>query len=277
VRKVVIADALSKAFPTHLWDQPRDYSPPQLILYLVIYAVALYNDFAGYTSIARGVSGLFGIELASNFNVPYFARSGTEFWNRWHITLSQWLRDYIYYPTSRVLLRRNPHYTNIPNLIVPPLLTMLISGLWHGTGWGMLLWGGLHGVYLVVERLLSLWKPAGPPRLQPRWRQGMAMLIVFVLVLLAWVPFRVGDLSTTFDYWRGMTEWSGTLRWPSLLVVLALIPPIWLDWVQYRRDDDLVFLRWPRLVQAALLAVAILAIFLSSQSRTTVPFVYQGF
>ena len=141
------------------------------MVYLIVYGFALYNDFAGYTGVVRGVSGLFGIELSPNFNVPYFARSLSEFWSRWHITLSQWLRDYIYFPTSRALLRRNPSRANISNILLPPLLTMLASGLWHGTGWAMLLWGALHGVYLIRERLLALWHPAGPPPLQPRWRQ----------------------------------------------------------------------------------------------------------
>ena len=195
VRKVVFADTLFTMLPARLWKEPERFSSPELIVYLIVYAFALYNDFAGYTGVVRGVSGLFGIELAPNFNIPYFSRNLSEFWNRWHITLSQWLRDYIYFPTSRALLRRNPSLTNVPNIFLPPLLTMLASGLWHGTGWGMLLWGALHGVYLIVERLLSLWRPAGPPHLQPRWRQGLATTLVFVLVMLAWVPFRASELS----------------------------------------------------------------------------------
>lgn len=276
VRKIVLADTLFAMLPPDLWQEPRKYSSPQLIAYLLVYAFALYNDFAGYTGVVRGVSGLFGITLSPNFNIPYFARNLSEFWNRWHITLSHWLRDYIYFPTSRVLLRRNPTLTNVPNIFIPPLLTMLASGLWHGPGWGMLLWGALHGLYLIVERLLALWHPVGPPHVQPWWRQGIATLIVFGLVLLAWVPFRAPDVSTALDYWQGMVNLSNLSR-PSLRILIILIPAFWLDWVQYRRTDELVFLRWPRLVQATLLAIAILAIFLMSQADTGAPFVYQGF
>src|SRR5690606_16745294 len=103
---------------------------------------ALYNDFAGYTSIVRGVSRLFGIELSPNFAQPYFARSFAEFWHSWHITLSTWLRDYIYLPLSRSLLRRRRQRTHWINVTVPPLATMLVSGLWHGFSGHLLLWGG---------------------------------------------------------------------------------------------------------------------------------------
>ncbi|MBN1566055.1 MAG: MBOAT family protein, partial [Anaerolineae bacterium] len=155
VRKAVIADTLFRTFPADLWNKPASFSAFQLIGFLIVYGFALYNDFAGYTSVARGVSGLFGIELSRNFNLPYTARNLSEFWNRWHITLSNWLRDYVYYPASRALLRRNPSRTNMANAIFPPLLTMFVSGLWHGPGWTMVLWGMLHGVYLVGERLLA--------------------------------------------------------------------------------------------------------------------------
>jgi len=276
VRKLVLADTLTLMLPRGVFANPDQFGAPQLIGYLLIYALALYNDFAGYTNIVRGVSGLFGIELAANFATPYFSRNLTEFWNRWHITLSHWLRDYIYFPTSRALLRRNPSRTNVPNLLLPPMLTMLASGLWHGPGWSMLLWGALHGVYLVGERLLALWRPAGPPQHQPRWRQTLAMLFVVTLVVLAWVPFRAPDVPRALDYWQGMLDFSD-LRRPTVRVFVVILPALWLDWVQYRRGDELVFLRWPRLAQAALLALAILALFLTSQVDTGAPFVYQGF
>lgn len=276
VRKVVLADTMFKMRPEGMFSDPEKFGALKLGVYLVVYAFALYNDFAGYTSIVRGVSGLFGIELSHNFNVPYFSRNFSEFWNRWHITLSHWLRDYIYFPTSRALLRRNPTRTNIPNLLIPPMATMLASGLWHGPGWSMLVWGALHGVFLIGERLLALWRPAGPPQKQPRWRQGIAMGIVFTLVMLAWVPFVVPTPSGAVDFWRGLLNFSDLSR-PSVRILIALCPALWLDWVQYRGGDELVFLRWPRLAQATLLAVAFMAIFLISQADTGAPFVYQGF
>lgn len=137
---------------------------------MTIYAFVLYNDFAGYTEIVRGVSGFFGIELSANFRTPYFSRSFTEFWTRWHITLSEWLRDYIYCPLSRILSRRYPNRRNLGNLVLPPKVTMLVSGLWHGFNWYILLWRCMHGMYLTVERIISLWRPGASSQNQPRWR-----------------------------------------------------------------------------------------------------------
>ncbi|MBI5957239.1 MAG: MBOAT family protein [Chloroflexi bacterium] len=275
VRKLVIADLLTTLIPENVFQTPAEFSPLELAGYLVAYAFALYNDFAGYTSIARGVSGLFGIELAANFRTPYFSRSLTEFWNRWHITLSQWLRDYIYFPTSRALLRRNPSRMNIPNILIPPMLTMLISGLWHGVGWGFIIWGGLHGFYLIVERVWSLLRPALPLQRQPKWRQAISMVLVFGAVLLAWIPFRMGG-RITLDFVRAMTNLSDWAH-PTVRLALLLVPALWLDWVQTRRDDELIFLRWPQLAQATLLALAILAILVATTVDTSPPFVYQGF
>jgi alginate O-acetyltransferase complex protein AlgI len=273
-RKIMFADTLRQAFPRGVFAFPERFSGAELTGYLLIYALMLYNDFAGYTSIVRGVSGLFGIELSLNFRTPYFAHNFSDFWNRWHITLSHWLRDYIYFPTSRALLRRNPSRGNIPNILLPPMLTMLASGLWHGTGWNMLLWGALHGLYLIVERMWLFWRPAKPAQMQMRWRQILSIGIVVVLVVLAWVPFRTPDLDRTFAYWRGMLDWSGPQR-PSVRVLVVILPALWLDWIQ--RKEELAVLRWPRLVQATLLALAILAIFLVTQAETSAPFVYQGF
>ena len=273
VRKLVIADTLTQMIPPDIFRQPRAFTSLELAGYLVAYAFALYNDFAGYTSVARGTSGLFGIELSRNFNLPYIARSLSDFWNRWHITLSHWLRDYIYFPTSRALLRRDPRRGNVPNILLPPLLAMLASGMWHGTGWHMLAWGGLHGVYLVGERVLAFWRPARPPAQQPRWRQLAARGVVFGLVVLAWVPFRM-ELPVALDYWRGLLAFTSGTR-PTLRLLVVLIPALWIDWAQAR--DEVVFLRWPRLVQATLLALAMLLIWLVTQATTAEPFVYQGF
>ncbi|MDQ3007075.1 MAG: hypothetical protein M3R47_17045, partial [Chloroflexota bacterium] len=175
VRKLLIADRLSASLLSDVFEIPSKYKPPELVLWLVIYAFALYNDFAGYTDMVRGVSGLFGIELSANFRTPYFSRNFTEFWKRWHITLSEWLRDYIYFPLSRLLSRRDSSYRNLVNLILPPMITMLVSGLWHGLSLHMLVWGGLHGLYQIIERIPALWRPVVPPQNQPIWRQWLGM------------------------------------------------------------------------------------------------------
>ena len=279
VRKLLIADILAAAILPDVYEIPAKYTPPELLGWLLLYAFSLYNDFAGYTSIVRGISGLFGIELSSNFQQPYFARTFTEFWNRWHITLSHWLRDYIYFPLSRMLLRRNLSRRNLPNLILPPLVTMLASGLWHGFNWHMLLWGGLHGIYQIIERVPSLWRPTVPPQRQPRWRQVGFVVLIFAFVILAWVPFR-WELPVAFEFWRSLFNWSGlAINYRRLFLVAPLIAgAIGLDWLQYHYQDEVVFLRWPRLAQAFCLALVLLFVFISTgEGDVGEPFVYQGF
>lgn len=299
IRKLLFANMLSAMIPPVAFVQPLMYSAQMLLTWLLAYAFVIYNDFAGYTSIVRGISGLLGIELTSNFNTPYFSRSFAEFWDRWHISLSNWLRDYIFFPASRALLKKIPARDHIINFILPPLVTMLVSGMWHGLSVSLLLWGSLHGAYLIVERIPTLWAPKVLLDECQKWRQAVAALFTFSLVLLAWIPFRM-DLITAKRYLAGLilpSRWArpeflwmsevfkghlpvgDVYGWniPDPRIFLVLVPAILLDWAQYHHKDEFVFLKWPRWVQAALLALAILGLYLASFADSAAPFVYQGF
>ncbi|MBN2045058.1 MAG: MBOAT family protein [Anaerolineales bacterium] len=299
VRKLVIADSLLALMPETAFTTPGEFAAQHLAAWLLGYAFALYNDFAGYTNIVRGVSGLFGIQLSQNFMRPYFSRDFTEFWKRWHISLSEWLRDYIFFPTTRRLLRSYRNRKHIINLVVPPMATMLVSGMWHGLSWQMLVWGGLHGLYQVLERVINLrWPPAAPEQ-QKAWRRGLCVLVVFVLAVVAWLPFRM-DLPTAWVYLTNLLspgQWAdpqlrraasdlihgaGFWAWPSYnlpdpRVFLVILPSLWLDWRQEVKGDELFFLRWGKWGQALVLLAAILLLILVSGSDAQVPFVYQGF
>lgn len=282
VRKVAFADTLNILLPEGIFESPGRFHGGELALWLLAYALLLYNDFAGYTSIIRGVSLLFGIELSGNFNMPYFSRNFTEFWQRWHISLSNWLRDYVFSPTLRGLLRRKYNSRHPVTLVLPPLLTMVVSALWHDAALGMLLWGGLHGVFQIVERVRSLWRPIRPPQTYPRWRQGLSMLLVFILTLLAWVPFRM-PVETAFDYWAGLLSPAGWLRWEvsgAAGWILALVVgfSFGVDFIQYR-FGELAFMRLPPPAKAVLINLAIVAIVLAVALRGDAPppFIYQGF
>ena len=299
VRKIVLADSLSSIIPAAIFVHPETFAGQNLVWYLLAYAFVIYNDFAGYTSIVRGISGFFGIELTSNFKLPYFSRSISEFWNRWHVSLSNWLRDYIFFPTSRALLKKIPRREALANLVVPPMVTMLVSGMWHGLGWNFLVWGGLHGFYLVVERVSALWSPRRILDELPKWRQGFSALGVFALVVLAWIPFRM-DLVTSWHYlshmpaafiWIKQFFWfireklAGTVAWDNwfgfsfldIRVFLLLVPALLLDWRQHRRKDETFFTSWPVWAKALFLAVLALVLMLLSFAETRAPFVYQGF
>jgi len=277
-RKLLIADILLYSFLLDVFALPAKYNPVELILWLTIYAFVLYNDFAGYTDIVRGVSGLFGIELSANFQTPYFSRNFTEFWKRWHITLSEWLRDYIYFPINRALRRGHPDFQKMTTLVLPPLLTMLVSGLWHGLSLQMLVWGGLHGLYQIVERIPALWRPVVPPQNQPLWRQGLGMSIVFACVALAWVPFR-WELPAAFELWGALLNWSEIgLGYRRLLLVLPILCISFLiDLLQYRGQDEFIFLKWSPLARATCIALIIFFVAITTSGDFEQPFVYQAF
>jgi D-alanyl-lipoteichoic acid acyltransferase DltB (MBOAT superfamily) len=278
IRKLVIADALSATIPPQIFENPSNYSAYDLIGWLIVYAFVIYNDFAGYSSVARGVSGLLGIDLSKNFDFPYFARNFSEFWNRWHITLSHWLRDYIFFPLSRSLLRIIPNRHNIFNLFLPPMATMLVSGFWHGLSWHMILWGALHGMYLFIERLLLARKPIVPPDQQPRWRQMVSNGIVFSLVVLAWVPFRM-EIPIAIQYWKGMLNLTDISLDSKILLIVLLYLGAWtiLEWILYRQQERFFVYKLPQWAQAGIMAAAILLILVASASGTETPFIYQGF
>ena len=298
IRKRLFADMLNAMIPADAFTHPLNYTATILLSWLLAYAFALYNDFAGYSSIVRGLSSLFGIELSNNFNLPYMARSFSEFWNRWHISLSNWLRDYIFFPLSRLIQRKKPLHVEALNLVIPPLVTMMVSGLWHGLSWSLLVWGGLHGTYLVLERLSKLRGPNIPVDELPKYRQVIGNVIVFLGVVLAWLPFRM-DLVTAKGYLAGLilpARWAApdwlfmrvvlsghqklgdVYAWniPDPRIILVLIAAILLDIAQMKKGEAML-LRWPRWAQVTLFVVAALGFFLLAFSDTHAPFVYQGF
>jgi len=284
VRKIVIADVLSQIIILEkAWvGWGANYSTPVLILWLLSFAFSLYNDFAGYTGIVRGVSLLFGIELSANFQQPYLSRNFAEFWNRWHISFSYWLRDYIYFPSSRWLARLTGSQRNALSVVVPPLITMAASGAWHSFNIYTLIWGGLHGLYQIVERVWSLYFPVTPPDQQPRWRQAWGVISVFALTTFAWASFAMGTLrngGSAFAFWRALSisaHWTA-FGWEYLLVFAPISFSIILDMIQNHYRDEVIFLRWNTFARALLFAAACLLVFIVGVGGAPRVFVYQGF
>ncbi|MFH2040795.1 MAG: MBOAT family O-acyltransferase, partial [Chloroflexota bacterium] len=285
VRKIILADTLAALIPAAIFLHPEVYPGQDLLVYLLAYAFAIYNDFAGYSNIVSGISGLFGIELTRNFKLPYFSRNFSEFWDRWHVSFSNWLRDYIYFPVSRALVKRSPNREGLINIILPPFVTMFVSGMWHGIGWNFLVWGGLHGTYLVIERVIKLWVSKRLPDELPKWRQVLSAFWVFALVVFAWLPFRM-DLNTAWQYFLrlpGFFEWIKLLSWflrqklmgmvawnnwfgfhfLDMRVIITIVLAILLDWGQHRTRDETFFTIWPFWSQALFLAFFIIFIILT--------------
>jgi alginate O-acetyltransferase complex protein AlgI len=165
----------------------------------------IYGDFSGYSDIARGISRLLGIELMENFKQPYLSRNITEFWRRWHISLSTWLRDYLYIPLGGNRKGTLGQYRNL-------MVTMLLGGLWHGAGWNFILWGALHGFYLSVHKLVTGNRKikATVPEMKPvpLMTHFFWAIITFNLVCLTFVPFRLAEFSLTLEYFSGIVQWA---------------------------------------------------------------------
>jgi len=275
VRKLVIADPLGALLPADAFAPPLSLSPGSKAFALVVYAFVLYNDFAGYTAIVRGVSRLFGIDLSPNFQRPFFAATFSEFWTRWHITLSNWLRDYIYMPVSRTLLRRNRGLRYVPNLVLPPMAAMLGSGVWHGGSANMMIWGGLHGAYLSSERVADVFGRRRAPGRPQGWRRGARIAMVFSLATASLAFFRM-ETDVALRFYIMMLSGLGTVTLP-VQTLLFMVPSLWLDWMQSRHGDERTFANWPVLARTALMACALLLCFAMSRTAAGAPFIYQAF
>ena len=188
-QKLLIADALAPV-ANAVFDHAERPGLAEAWLGAAAYALQIYFDFAGYSTMAVGLGVVFGFSLPRNFRRPYASASITEFWRRWHISLSTWFRDYLYIPLGG---NRGPRWAVWRNLVV----VFLLCGLWHGASWTFVLWGAWHGAFLVLER-------AGLGAVLRRFPRPLAWLYALVAVMFGWVLFRGNDLANTFDIWRGM-------------------------------------------------------------------------
>jgi alginate O-acetyltransferase complex protein AlgI len=266
-RKVAIADPAGLIADGY-FAEPASFSSVQLTVGVLLYALQIYNDFAGYSEMARGSARLMGFSLMRNFRHPYFATSFADFWKRWHISLSTWLRDYLYIPLGGN--RRGPSRTHA-NLMI----TMLLGGLWHGASWTFVVWGGLHGLYLVVEHSIrrSI-ADRGPIWLSTTNRVASAVL-VFALVNLTWIFFRAPDFPTAFTYLSGILAMTAGAE-GAVVPLLALAAfTLMIDVPQAMADDEYVFLNWP-VTRRALATAAALLVLLAS-GTTNAPFIYFQF
>lgn len=190
-KKIVIADRLA-IYVNEVYNNPSQHHGLPILLATYFFAFQIYCDFSGYSDIAVGSARLFGIELMQNFNRPYFSRSIREFWSRWHISLSTWFRDYLYIPLGGNRVGRGRNYFNL-------MVVFLVSGLWHGAAWTFVIWGALHGAYLLFELSTSELRARVVSALRldrvPRLHGAFQMFVVFQLVAFGWLFFRANSLA----------------------------------------------------------------------------------
>lgn len=209
-KKVVISSFLATQIVDPVFADPSGFSSLDVLFAVYAYSIVIYSDFSGYTDIAIGVAELLGFEFPHNFDRPYTARSLQDFWRRWHITLSRWLRDYLYIPLGGSRTTSERVYFNI-------MLTMLLGGLWHGAGWTFIVWGAIHGVGQAVGHFRrSRSEPAGAQTADGPFVRARQIFITFNIVSFAWIFFRADSLGQAWDVISSLVTDFGS---PELLTV----------------------------------------------------------
>jgi D-alanyl-lipoteichoic acid acyltransferase DltB (MBOAT superfamily) len=279
-KKVVVADRLS-FYVNEVYNNPADSYGITVLIATYFFAFQIYCDFSGYSDMAIGAARVMGYDLRTNFAQPYFSKSVAEFWRRWHISLSTWFRDYLYIPLGGNRVKKSRWYANL-------LIVFLVSGLWHGANWTFVVWGALHGCYL----LLAIWtqqarsKVAQRLHLEPGNKSYdlLSTLITFNLVVFAWVFFRAASISDAFllishifegDFWQ-LEILRGWRRGLVLSLVWILVV-VGLDFfIQKHKTVRHVFSNQPLLVRWAVYLFLVLSIMNLGYAQES-PFIYFQF
>jgi alginate O-acetyltransferase complex protein AlgI len=264
VKKVALADYLAREVVDPVFGVPEAYAAPDVALAAWAYAAQIYCDFSGYTDIAIGVALLLGFVFPQNFNCPYRATSFRDFWRRWHMTLSRFLRDFLYIPLGGSRHGKRATYRNL-------MITMVLGGLWHGAAWGFVLWGTLHGVALVIEHAL---RDRGVRR-PPAW---LAWLIVINVVVFGWILFRAESLELAATFIGQLFEPGPATLWAPVTVAaiavvigFQLLPPDPLERLRVRAAA------LPAPALGLCLAIVVALVGATVPSQGVPPFIYFQF
>jgi D-alanyl-lipoteichoic acid acyltransferase DltB (MBOAT superfamily) len=278
IKKVVIADQIA-SFADKVFAHPESFSSIVLLLGVYAYSAQIYCDFSGYTDIGRGCAKLLGYELPLNFNFPYVSVNIVDFWRRWHISLSRWLRDYLYIPLGGSRRGKVRTYVNL-------LITMVLGGLWHGANWTFVAWGALHGIALAMTRLVHDFakSPAEEPLFQGRLYRTFAVLLTFHLVCVGWVFFRAPTFGVATDVLRGIIIYRrigapdlAVFGWITVAVTAASLCAAYAVHVfAHARPVLLTSGRWAVVSRAVLYAVCVIAVTLFA-GRGSQQFIYFQF
>ncbi len=290
IKKVVIADFISGNFVDRVFDNPALYSGFENMMASIGFTIQLYCDFSGYSDMAIGIALLMGYRFLDNFNSPFKSQNPTEFWHRWHISLSTWLRDYVYIPMGGNRCSRSRAYFN-------QFATMVIGGLWHGASWMYVIWGAVHGALLVLHKMYRralvsvtgqtvvsesgevMIVAAAPVKKSP-WRRGMNMVVTFLLIAATFIFFRAPSMEDVGMMWHQMLFDFHLSVAPqfidSYLAIVLLIAGGYLlhispaSWGIRLKS---IFMGMPAVIQSVIVALVIILVIQVRQSEI-VPFIY---
>lgn len=272
IKKAIIADYISQ-YNDLIFNDPATYTGVQAFMGVLGYTMQIYCDFSGYSDMAIGLAMIMGFDLGLNFDSPYQSKNLTEFWRRWHISLSSWLRDYLYIPLGGN--RKGTFRTYINNF-----LTMLIGGLWHGAAWKFVFWGAMHGIGLAIHKAF---KPI-LNRIPDIWPiKFISWLVTFIYVSLLWVFFRAADFSDSVLIIKNIfIDWQWAqipqflefrMVWCIMmltLIVMHFVPQAWADKLQFN------FIRAPWIVKI-LVFLTVVQLVVEFMTEEVAPFIYFQF
>lgn len=272
-RKVLIGDAAGRIVD-QVFGNMEQFQGIEILTALVLFSIQIYADFSGYSHIARGTAKLFGVELMKNFEQPYLSRNISEFWKRWHISLSTWLRDYVYISLGGNQKGKTRVYVNL-------MLTMLIGGLWHGASWNFVVWGGLHGVYLVVHKFFRGNQKVSTERIHSVSPADVLKIIsTYLLVLFTWLFFRSTSWELTGMFFQKMIHWESS-EYSMVFIRMAItfsVITLLFDILEYSTESHVYILKIQSKalvtgILTALLTISFIYMFLSDP----MPFIYFQF
>ena len=275
LKKAVISDYISVNFVSRVFDNPSLYSGVENLFAIYGYALQIYCDFSGYSDMAIGLALLLGFKVPANFDSPYKSQSVSEFWHRWHISLSTWLRDYLYISLGGNRRGKVRTYINL-------MLTMLLGGLWHGASWNFIFWGGFHGLCLVVDKFVRSLRLPSPGRGGTMMRV-VKVVVTFHLVCFGWIFFRNTDFNGSVAmlrqifsdfhpelFWQLVTGYAAVFALMAVGFVTHFVPDGWSQRVQS------LIAKSPVIISVLLLALAIFVV-IQVKSMDVQPFIYFQF
>jgi D-alanyl-lipoteichoic acid acyltransferase DltB (MBOAT superfamily) len=265
-KKLVIADNAA-VIANEIFGKYESYEGADLWIGALAFTLQIYCDFSGYSDIARGLAKLLGFELMVNFRLPYLAQSPSDFWSRWHISLSTWLRDYLYIPLGG---NRGSQLLTYRNLAI----TMLLGGLWHGASWNFVLWGGYHGLLLIAYRA---WDSGGDVAIRPRAVRGLRIALMFFFTVIGWILFRARSFDT-IEHFAAHLDFSISDDSAELGAKLAWLagPLLALELFEHKKNDLLAIAKlW--LPARVLVYTALLAALVLYAAREQTEFIYFQF
>ena len=273
-KKILIGDAIGR-IADNIFAYQEYYSSLDLLLALILFSIQIYVDFSGYSNIARGTAKLLGVEIMINFEQPYLSRNITEFWRRWHISLSSWLKDYLYISLGGNRDGKIRTYLNL-------MITMLLGGLWHGASWNFVIWGGLHGLYLSVHKAFLRGEKISNDRIEKKHIFGdvFYIFLTYILVLITWLFFRIDSFSASYDIILKFFKFStSSISLRLLKITMAFIGTSFLlDIVEYKFNLQNIF----RLIKSPIIAYSIIVpiffiILMYMLQNAPYPFIYFQF